>query len=154
MTPWTEADDAKLQELVAEGLSASEIGSRLGRGRHSVIGRLHRAKGKLGTLQGSHASVPGAGRKKGSAPAKSPRVVIVAPARVAIPQPPVANLPATLPVPFLQAIERGRCLHFIGDPYSAGGPDMPVCGAERSQQDPLSRYCGRHERSSRGGVAA
>ena len=44
MRRWTPEDDQKLRELVASRpkLTASEIAMRLGRNRHSVIGRCNR----------------------------------------------------------------------------------------------------------------
>lgn len=40
---------------------------------------------------------------------------------------------------FLDAMNRDRCL-FSADPVTLAGPDMPVCGAERTEG---SRYCRR-----------
>jgi GcrA cell cycle regulator len=63
----------------------------------------------------------------------------------------LANLPAPLAIAFLEAVERGRCLHFVGDPLGVDGPGMPVCGAERAQDAPFhNRYCARHRASSAG----
>jgi len=39
---WTDAAIARLKALWAEGLSASEVGKRLGVSRNSVIGKIHR----------------------------------------------------------------------------------------------------------------
>lgn len=66
---------------------------------------------------------------------------------------PVSNLPAALPITFLDAVVRHRCLYFAGDWYGADGPDMPVCGAERSAEPLETRYCRRHQVKSIG-VAA
>ena len=43
-SPWTDEMMERLRELVAEGLSASQIGSRLGLTRNSIIGRMSRMK--------------------------------------------------------------------------------------------------------------
>jgi hypothetical protein len=40
--PWSEADDARLRELVAENLSYAAIGRLMGRNKNSCIGRAHR----------------------------------------------------------------------------------------------------------------
>ena len=45
---WSDKDHAKLVALVARGLTAGEIGERIGRSRNSVIGRCHRHNLKLG----------------------------------------------------------------------------------------------------------
>lgn len=42
MADWTEQEDALLRKLRKDGLSASEIGKQLGRGRNSILGRCHR----------------------------------------------------------------------------------------------------------------
>jgi hypothetical protein len=48
-------------------------------------------------------------------------------------------------MPFGDAVELGRCLHFVGDPFSDDGPGMPVCGAERAQDAGYdNRYCRPH----------
>jgi hypothetical protein len=39
---WTDADDARLRELVAENLSYAAIGGLMGRNKNSCIGRAHR----------------------------------------------------------------------------------------------------------------
>lgn len=44
---WTEAERQKLITLVEEGLSAAQIGQRLGRPRNSIIGKIHREGLKL-----------------------------------------------------------------------------------------------------------
>jgi GcrA cell cycle regulator len=44
MTAWTPTEDKLARDLWGAGLSAAEIGSRLGRPRNAVLGRLHRTK--------------------------------------------------------------------------------------------------------------
>lgn len=39
---WSEQDDARLRELIAENLSYAEIGALMGRNKNSCIGRAHR----------------------------------------------------------------------------------------------------------------
>lgn len=56
----------------------------------------------------------------------------------------VSNLPATLPITYLEAVFSDRCLHFAGDPLGRDGPDMPVCGAARADGVLNTRYCRRH----------
>lgn len=55
-----------------------------------------------------------------------------------------SNLPATLPMTFLQAALTDRCLYFVCDWYDPDGPDMPVCGAPRAANVVGTRYCRRH----------
>jgi hypothetical protein len=43
--PWSAEDDALLNSLAGDGLSASQIATRMGRSRSSVIGRSHRIGG-------------------------------------------------------------------------------------------------------------
>lgn len=40
--PWGEAEDSKLTQLWAEGLTGEQIGQVLGRSRSAVLGRIHR----------------------------------------------------------------------------------------------------------------
>ncbi|MDX8513564.1 GcrA family cell cycle regulator [Mesorhizobium captivum] len=63
------------------------------------------------------------------------------------------HLPATLPIAFLDAVMRNRCLYFAGEWQTPDGPDMPVCGAERAAEPIETRYCRRHQVKS-AGVAA
>lgn len=55
---------------------------------------------------------------------------------------------------FAEAMTLDRCLHFVGDWLTPDGPDMPVCGAERSLSAYPIPYCARHARSSVAGEAA
>ncbi len=41
-TAWTDADDARLRELIAENLSYAAIGALIGRNKNQCIGRAHR----------------------------------------------------------------------------------------------------------------
>lgn len=55
-----------------------------------------------------------------------------------------SNLPATLPITFLQAVLTDRCLHYACAPFDPDGPDMPVCGQPRAANVVGTRYCRRH----------
>jgi GcrA cell cycle regulator len=153
MSDWTHEEITTLTRLVGENHSASTIARMMGRGRNSIISKVHRLKGAAGKLNG--APEPGHGERKRAAPkshnvarrAPRPRMVHAAPKPVfERPQPyvPAVNLPATLPVGFLDAVDRKRCLHFMGDPFGPDGPDAPVCGAERSADAGTVPYCRRH----------
>jgi GcrA cell cycle regulator len=92
-----------------------------------------------------------------NAPSPSPSRLPAVPAVGSTPLPHIREgeerfaLPAPLPIGFFEAVERGRCLHFVGDPMGPGGPDMPVCGAERAHDAPFAnRYCARHRASAAG----
>ena len=54
---------------------------------------------------------------------------------------------ALIPMTFLDAVNRNRCLYFADEPMAPAGPDMPVCGAHRAEHPKLTRYCPRHQRS-------
>ena len=157
---------------------------RTARTRNSIIAKLDRGKGGLGKLSARPATskplhrkpAPSAKPRAGKAGAPSPHTKapanysftsrpVGAPAgRANVPdgQAPlqaapvaVANLPAPLPVAFIDALFADTCLHFVGNPMSAGGTDMPVCGAARMQDAPLhNRYCRRHFHSQHQARAA
>ena len=158
----------RLAALAADGLTASQIAEFLceefgtERSRNAVIGRMLRSGIPSTSGQGSsrkrRAPTPKktltvsrrASSRAGKAGAAPPHF-----AAPAAPYVPPANLPATLPVTFAEAMLAGRCLHFVGDPYSPDGADMPVCGAERAQFAPDgNRYCRRHMESSHEARAA
>lgn len=185
ITLWTQGEMDRLKVLAAEGLSSTQIAFRLNaefrtaRTRNSVIAKLDRGKGGLGTLsfKSSRAAramskpintkpAPSAKPRAGKAGAPSPHTK--APANYSFTSRPVgapvgratmpdgqsplqaapvavANLPAPLPVAFIDALFADTCLHFVGNPMSEDGPTMPVCGAARMQDAPLNnRYCRRH----------
>ena len=168
---WTDAELETLTEMVKAGKTATQIAAALRpKSRNAVLGKIHRGQGRFGKL--AAASV-GHGRRDQKVPAKPkrrrrignrfakdasaaiqpPLVADPPPVPVAAPPPIVPNLPATLPIPFLDAVTRDRCLHFIGVPYSKDGPAMPVCGAERVALF-NARYCRRHFESQYRAVAA
>lgn len=157
MAGWSEAELNRLGKLVKEGLSASLIGEAMGRSRNAVIGKILRMNGKVGRLTARNNSQKASARSRKPAAPRPARATPPASARSPKPESkpalaamircePVHNLPATLPITFLDAIDRGRCLYFAGDPLGAGGPEMPVCGAERTASHP--RYCRRHSLSA------
>jgi GcrA cell cycle regulator len=166
---WNEERLVRLTELAGRGHSAGQIASLLSRefsepvSRNAVVGKLLRGKGLYGKLLLPARSRVSVGRTGAATPpqavpvrSSSASCAAGAPAGRAIPrggQSParpaaVANLPAPLPIGFFEAVEAGRCLHFIGDPMGVAGPDMPVCGAERAEGAPFhNRYCRRHRAS-------
>ncbi len=175
MTAWHPSEILKLTELANKGLSAGLIAAQLnrqfgnGRSRHAVIGKLMRGEGKFGRLAARpglggdgkpdakfHSAAPPLGRagKAGAAvlraaPAALPAALPNADIMTVSPDCLSFSVPATRPVRFLDALFADLCLHFVGDIYSPGGPDMPVCGAERAQGVLGTRYCSRHLASQR-----
>lgn len=156
MNDWTSEEIEMLRKLVGEGLSAGQISKQMGRTRNAVIGKIMRQKGAVGRLGNAQGGNHGGRPRKQTLPkshnvarrAPRPRLVFSATPKPAFerPQPYVAatNLPATLPIAFLDAVDARRCLHYMGDPFGADGPDAPVCGAERSAISGLIPYCRRH----------
>ncbi len=156
---WTSEELDVLKLLAAKGLTASQIAARLGNGRsrNAVIGKMERDKIILANARSrlhrptktakpkpARAKLPSRRSRPGGA--TSPVATPVASAPIVE----VPNLPATLPMTFVDAMFAGRCLHFVGDPYGVDGPMMPVCGAERAYDDTgQQRFCTRHIRSSR-----
>ncbi|MER8503835.1 GcrA family cell cycle regulator [Mesorhizobium sp. M1142] len=160
MSDWSADDLQALRELAGQGLSAAQIAARLpgDRSRNAVIGKLKRGKGSHGALLGQPKNQAiGRATPKSEKPVKRKyrpvrRAVmapsIEAPVERLFEAKPVANLPATLPMTFLNAVMANRCLHYACDWFAPDGPDMPVCGAERA--DVLeTRYCRRHLLSER-----
>jgi GcrA cell cycle regulator len=156
MSDWPFEDLQRLRQLVADGFSAGQIGEKMGRSRNAIIGKILRADvGKLARSRGkSNGAAP---RKQTMKPVKR-RIVAPPQLAPAFERPqvyvPATNLPATLPITFLDAVNAKRCLHYVGDPYSPDGPDMPVCGAERSASAGTVPYCRRHFASATRVVSA
>ncbi|MER9870246.1 GcrA family cell cycle regulator [Mesorhizobium sp. M0136] len=161
MSDWSTEDLQALRDLAGQGLSAAQIAASLpgDRSRNAVIGKLKRGKGRLGQLLGQpkNQAIGRATPKTEKPPKRKYRPVrrivnapsIEAPVERLFEAEPVANLPATLPMTFLDAVMTNRCLHFACDWFAPGGPDMPVCGAERAQEVLETRYCRRHLLSER-----
>jgi GcrA cell cycle regulator len=157
MADWPYEDLQMLGKLVADGLSAGEIGRKMGRTRNAVIGKIMRQKDQIGRLARSQGAPGKVARKQTPLVRRPYRKATPKPMPVFDrPQPyvAVANLPATLPVTFLDAVTARRCLHFVGDPFGPDGPDMPVCGAERSEAAGEVPYCRRHLVSAARAVSA
>ncbi|TPL30203.1 GcrA family cell cycle regulator [Mesorhizobium sp. B2-4-7] len=160
MSGWTLAETELLRRLAGEGLSAGKISAQMpGRSRNSIISKLDRGKGRFGKLAGQPTNDLRSPRRdappklrRAPRPPVKPKIIHASPARQILaeapPVVPVANLPAALPITFLEAMNRKRCLHYVGDPFAADGPDMAVCGAERSLLSGLKPYCRKHLASS------
>ena len=127
--PWTEADDARLATLWAEGHVASAIGREMGRSKNGVIGRSHRIH-----LPPRPSPIPGhiPALPKPTAPPPLPPPVIIA-RDVAID---VAPLPLPAP-PRMPGVS--RCQYPHGDPKERG---FRYCEAAVVGAGP---YCEPHE---------
>jgi GcrA cell cycle regulator len=138
---WTDERIELLRKLWSEGLSASQIATRIGGGitRNAVIGKVHRLglEGRMRT--GSGAPQPDAGSGIGASGIGLRRadasVVPVEPAPVAEPE----SDPATAKVTLLHLTEQ-TCKWPIGDP---GTPSFHFCGQRAELGLP---YCAAHAR--------
>ncbi|WP_292487775.1 GcrA family cell cycle regulator [Mesorhizobium sp.] len=171
MSDWSAADLQALRDLAGQGLSAAQIAARLPgeRSRNAVISKLKRGKGTFGALLGQPKNQAiGRATPKTETPPKrkyrpvrrvtgiAPPIAPASPVELLFRSPDcthfskpaevkvVANLPATLPITFLEAVMTDRCLHYAGSPFDPDGPDMPVCGAARARGVLGTRYCRRH----------
>ena len=133
---WTDERIELLRKLWSEGLSASQIATRIGGGitRNAVIGKVHRLglEGRMRT--GSGAPQPDADGGIGLRRADA-SVVPVEPAPVAEPE----SDPATAKVTLLHLTEQ-TCKWPIGDP---GTPSFHFCGRRAELGLP---YCAAHAR--------
>ncbi len=151
---WSDAEDRYIREQVAEGASAGQIAQAMkGRSRNAILGRIHRLRKADGaadrpTIVASRRPGSVGSRKSAKLPGSSSTRTPHLPSKPSASR--RERVPALPPVPmicegvtFLDAVDRERCLHFIGNPYSPDGPDMPVCGAERAGVL-KTRYCAYH----------
>lgn len=96
---WTDDRVKHLAKLVDEGLSAGQIGARLGCTRNAVIGKIIRMRGKVGRLKGA---APLAGRRR-AAPSRA----LLSPIR-AYPPAETAPAPAGRNAPVRQHVNAGN----------------------------------------------
>lgn len=146
-----------LRTLVDEGLSTGEIAARMGLSRSAVAGRIHRAKGALGTLRRK----PGYQRPKTEAADKSarpprktivppplkPELLFVSPPCRDFTQPPLrrrARDIVVVPMPFSRAMREARCLFYACDDYAPASSEMLVCGCKRASYRGSKPYCSAH----------
>lgn len=141
---WDDESAAHLTKLWADGLSAGQIGIRMGKTRNAILGKVHRLSLPARATRHRSARAP-AGRRAYTPPSR-PRLV---PAE----QPPALltivprivqelNIPTALRVDLLD-LREGMCRFPIGDPKE---PGFHFCG--RRQEDGTS-YCGHHDRITR-----
>ena len=117
--PWTEADDARLATLWAEGHVASAIGREMGRSKNGVIGRSHRIH-----LPPRPSPIPGhvPALPKPTAPPPLPPPVIVAPAP--LPAPP--RLPGVSACQYPHGHPKERGFRYCEAPVVGAGPYCPT----------------------------
>ena len=155
MRGWTDADDAKLREMVAAGKSYGMAAEALGRTRNSCIGRGHRlgleTAAKPKRLERKEKAVeapaqtavvipfPSVAEPKGSGVAeKRPFIIGNRPlARPRYEQPEAARTPFGIPRP-LERLDARHCRFPVAQ--TASGEHL-FCCAERSGS---SSYCAEH----------
>lgn len=163
---WTDDELGHLKRLMAEGLSAGEIATRLGRSRNAVLGKIDRAKGSLGVLARAIRAAtaarpaPQAAQKplrtkqapvaQRTKPPALPKVAaqlmwVSPPCQDHAPAPlPTAGSIVVVPMPFSRALDDQRCLFYAADPYSPASADMLVCGCKRAPNLRNKPYCADH----------
>lgn len=122
---WTDERIAELHRLAAEGLSAAEIGRKLGCSKNAVIGKLHRVKVRTGITPERNSAAP---KRKYI---RRPKLEGVA----ALPPPP--SRPCGI-------LEVTGCKWAIGSDNSVAGGHL-FCNSEKHDE----RYCTFHAQLSR-----
>lgn len=157
MNAWSPAALEELKAFVDEGFSAGQIAARMGMSRSAVVGKIHRAKGALGTLRRK----PGFQRPKSEAvakPATAPRKTMVSPPlkpELLFVSPPCQHFTppprpqrsrdiVVVPMPFGRAVREARCLFYACDDYAPASADMLVCGCKRAIHRGSKPYCAAH----------
>lgn len=137
---WHEARVSKLRELWSEGLSASEIGEKLGVSRCAVLGKAHRLK--LPARAGGPKPKDPSQKKPRRPSAKRAKLRLVWPS-VVINDTPDDQIPVSQRRTLLE-LGRDDCRWPVGDPQS---PDFFFCGGPQFS----GHYCATHYfRSIRG----
>lgn len=153
--PWVASDDAILTGYWALGLSASEIGRKMGITRNAVIGRAHRLG--LSSRQKGFGSelLAIVARKSRNAPetarkpvqARKPERVLPEPNTVSATSLPVSVAPIPKPEPqgafWMKRKEGIECSWIAGDPKSVPIESLRCCGATKNYGLP---FCDAHMR--------
>ena len=144
-TAWTDADDARLRELVAENLSYAAIGQLIGRNKNSCIGRAHRLG--IHTRDKKPISVRKVKKDVAKAvvklfpPKPAPEPVKAAPAQDNKPQPryeqPEASTTALGKPRTLMGLKPHHCKFPVGE---RDGMHLFCCG----KRDGMKPYCVDH----------
>lgn len=122
---WTPEMDVQLKGLIEDGLTAAEIGNRMGHTRNAIIGRKNRLKLRM---KSNHPSTPD--RYRNSTPVKrqpkvKPHLIVCEPVE-------------GVGIPFIDAIGKHACTFFLEGQSGAFGH---VCGEARF---PAASYCADH----------
>jgi GcrA cell cycle regulator len=133
---WTEAEQVRLLELIAEKWSATKIGEKMGKSRNAIIGRCYRTGLKLISM---------AARTSGPYKPRTtrPRLRVISnslsPVQ-ALFQTEATNLPPDFSEDMVsfEDVKEGQCRWPIGDPTSAA---FRFCGSESMAHQ---SYCPRH----------
>lgn len=120
LRPWGELEDARVKEMWAAGLSASQISRALGtRTRNSVIGRINRLGLSGRTRKNDHQSTAARIKARRRSQLRTPRP----PKATPLPAEPVDLLPIAKVT--LYQLNDLTCRYPIGDPQEA---DFTFCG--------------------------
>ena len=140
---WTEQDDARLRELLEQGLSYWEVGEAMGRSKNSCIGRGHR----LGLMTRTDPAVIDAkrarwSRKKPELPKKEQPMAVVIP--FPVPAQPRYEQPLAHETAFGQpksivGLKEHHCRWPVH--RSLTSDRWLFCAAERREKSP---YCAEH----------
>lgn len=145
MSYWTDKRVATLKKLWADGLSASQIASRLGGvTRSAVIGKVHRLELAGGAVETRNAR-PRPRKPRGDRFVKAKTEVTVAETRISTPEPAPPPPPQPEPEPAhggrrtILTLTEHTCKWPIGD---VGEKDFHFCGAAKSAG--TGPYCEHH----------
>jgi GcrA cell cycle regulator len=135
---WTEAEQLRLLELIAEKLSASQIGEKMGKTRNAIIGRCHRTGLRLLSENKIRVRQPYRRYDKQKRP-KRYLVPDCSPIQ-ALFYTEATNLPPDFSEDMVsfQDVQEGQCRWPIGDPTSVA---FRFCGSESMAHQ---SYCPRH----------
>lgn len=159
MSTWTEQETDLLRDLWREGLSASQIGARIGKTRNAVLGRVHRL-GIADRPKRSNAAATRSTPRRKVAPQRAPMPTSLRQSTERAPQDVLDEIASVYrcgaPVdhhdddpdfigPCFRLTVRtmplfGACRWPIGDPEEAG---FHFCGA---RAEPGRPYCEQHAR--------
>lgn len=153
---WPADVDDQLRALAAQGLTAFEIGWKLGRTRNAVLGRAHRLKIQVGKPRGAKAKAP---RQRSERGKRETRPAIFTRRQMVpgvwtystklgsslTPEPLPVEEEWKGPVVALADLERTQCHFPVGDPAA---PGFGYCGCPDTVErgEGRTRYCRPHYR--------
>lgn len=163
MTDWTEAQEATLRRMYADGALTGEMMAALGMSRGAICGKVHRLKLSRGrivrnitsrsapkaaarsvSVKNSHATLA---QRLARRAERSERALQQAAAFEALEVVDLAPDESASAVPFIK-LSAQTCRWPLGDPRDLAA--MRFCGAEPNGQGP---YCARHHRMAYAGYS-